>query len=60
MLDAGHADFHLGGNVLGVDLMGEVNAGGSKDFHLSIGQTSDSSHKYSRTVTIKLDDNDFG
>ena len=60
ILDAGDVGAHIGGNVFGVDLMGEVVAGGSKDFHLFIGQTSDSSHEYTRTVTITLDDNDFG
>ena len=59
-LDAGDAEFHIGGNVFGADVMGEVVTGGSKDFHLFIGQTSESSHEYTRTVTITLDDNDFG
>jgi hypothetical protein len=60
MSDSGNVNPHFGGNVFGVDLMAEVDTGGSKSFQLVIGQTSDSSHEYTRTVTIQLDDNDFG
>ena len=60
MLDSGDGDLHFGGNVFGVDLMGEVNAGASRAFQLFLGSTSDSSHGYTRTVTVNLDDNDFG
>ncbi len=60
MLDSGNVNVHGGGNAWGVDFMGEVDTGGSKSFQLVIGQTSDSSHEFTRTVTITLDDSDWG
>ena len=60
MLDSGNVIPHVGGNIAGWDLMAEMDVGGSKDFKLTIGQTSDSSHEYTRTVTIQLNDDDFG
>ena len=53
-------DGHVGGNILGVTGMKARTAGSSEGFLLSLGSTSDSSHEYSRTVTILLDDGDYG
>jgi hypothetical protein len=58
--DGGDATVHLGKNFGGVDVVGETTAGSSKGFQLSIGQTSDSSHEHTRTVSITLDDEDWG
>jgi hypothetical protein len=60
MLDSLGVDGHYGGKIFGAAVMGEIETQGSLTFQLSIGQTSDSSHEYTRTVTIQLDDNDFG
>jgi hypothetical protein len=53
-------DSHIGGNILGVTGMKAQTVGSSEGFLLSLGSTSDSSHEYSRTVTILLDDGDYG
>lgn len=60
MLDSTKTEGFFGSNFKGVHLSAGVDAAYSKDFHLFIGQTSDSSHEYTRTVTITLDDNDWG
>ena len=59
MLDSGSVDAYYG-HLLGfVHLEGSIDTGGSKSFQLTIGQTSDTSHEYTRTVTIQLDDADY-
>lgn len=60
MLDSTLTEANIGTNLKGVDVMAGVDGGFARDFHLFIGQTSDSSHEYSRTVSITLDDNDWG
>lgn len=53
-------DFHVGGSAFVATGMFAQTVGSSDGFLLSLGSTSDSSHEYSRTVTILLDDGDYG
>ena len=56
----GSVDGFIDGDVFGATLHGIISAGGAADLQLSVGKTSDSTHDFTRTVTINLDDNDLG